>query len=640
MKKTKVGLVQPNFPVGHKKENAYYLPYSVGVLWSYANTFDDIRQKFTLTDIIFKRDNIESTAQKLANNDIVAFSTYVWNKNYNYSLAKRIKEINSNVFIVFGGPELPITKDNLFETHPYIDIVVMYEGEATFVDVLRTYDKPDVLYGVPGIYSPYSKNNRERFTDFNANSSPYLNGFFDKLMTDNPDTKWIATLETNRGCPYACTFCDWGSLTLSKIKKFELQRVLDEVQWISNNKCVGLFIADANFGAFTNRDEIILDRIIDVTKTNGYPNFFSLNWAKNQKKYVVDMAKKWIDAKIRAPALTISLQSLNETVLNNIKRSNMDINKIEELFKLCELKQVPVITDLILGLPGETIHSWKENYYKLFEAGNHHGIQVHQSQLLENAEMNLEQKGKFNIETVTTYDYMINSDNEECPEGVDIVISTNTMNKEHMVEAILFNWFIYTTHVSGTTSIIARFLRKYLNLSYSDFYSDLYTYFFNNKFFSDEMNRIKHYANEWIEKGTISHPDICNNKVDGYTLIRSSKMLWYSENKMDEYMAHIRQFLSTYNLPNTLESNLFHYQNYKVVDYKFIKYYPTIATFDYDIMGYLLNDSALENTHNVQICYPEDEDTNITLEKFISQLYYGRTREFGITDIVKLDYEY
>ena len=42
-------------------------------------------------------------------------------------------------------------------------------------------------------------------------------------------------LETNRGCPYGCTFCDWGSATLSRIRKFDLDRVFAELEWCAKN---------------------------------------------------------------------------------------------------------------------------------------------------------------------------------------------------------------------------------------------------------------------------------------------------------------------------------------------------------------------------------------------------------------------
>lgn len=76
---------------------------------------------------------------------------------------------------------------------------------------------------------------------------------FDKIIKNNPDVLWAMTMETNRGCPHRCTYCDWGGLTYTKVRHFDIQRVKDDIEWAKNN--VGfIFNADANFGMFKERD--------------------------------------------------------------------------------------------------------------------------------------------------------------------------------------------------------------------------------------------------------------------------------------------------------------------------------------------------------------------------------------------------
>ena len=120
----KISFINPNFQQGPKEFNAYYLPYSVGVLWSYAEQFLNIKSKFELGEFIWRREMLDDAVNKLKDSDILAFSTYIWNKSYNYALAKRLKELNPNCLIMFGGPEPPIEKANLFELYPFIDIAV------------------------------------------------------------------------------------------------------------------------------------------------------------------------------------------------------------------------------------------------------------------------------------------------------------------------------------------------------------------------------------------------------------------------------------------------------------------------------------------------------------------------------------
>ena len=70
----KLAWVQPNFQQGPKELNAHYLPYSAGVIWSYAIADSWIRDNFEVTEWVWRRDAVEPLAQRLAQNDIVTFS--------------------------------------------------------------------------------------------------------------------------------------------------------------------------------------------------------------------------------------------------------------------------------------------------------------------------------------------------------------------------------------------------------------------------------------------------------------------------------------------------------------------------------------------------------------------------------------
>lgn len=93
MKKT-VSLAQVNFAQGPSHIPSYYLPYSVGCIWAYANSHQDIQDNFELAHVLWQREDVETAAQQLATSDIVGFSTYVWNCNWNNTVAKRVREIN------------------------------------------------------------------------------------------------------------------------------------------------------------------------------------------------------------------------------------------------------------------------------------------------------------------------------------------------------------------------------------------------------------------------------------------------------------------------------------------------------------------------------------------------------------------
>ncbi|NDA27081.1 MAG: GDP-mannose 4,6-dehydratase, partial [Verrucomicrobia bacterium] len=129
---------------------------------------------------------------------------------------------------------------------------------------------------------------------------------------------------------------------------------------------------------------------------------------------------------------------INEMITEEIKRTNMEINNIEEVMHLCEKYNLPIYTELILGLPKETLDTWRETYWKLFRMGNHYGITAYQSQLLENAEMNLLQKKLHKIESTKIYDYFSSSYTTDDPikESIRIVTATKDLPKESMIDAM------------------------------------------------------------------------------------------------------------------------------------------------------------------------------------------------------------
>ena len=66
---------------------------------------------------------------------------------------------------------------------------------------------------------------------------------FDDIIQNNPDVMWAMTMETNRGCPHMCTYCDWGGMTYQKIKKFDLERVKQDIEWAGNHNVGFIFNA-------------------------------------------------------------------------------------------------------------------------------------------------------------------------------------------------------------------------------------------------------------------------------------------------------------------------------------------------------------------------------------------------------------
>lgn len=628
----KIAWVQPNFQQGPKEFNAYYLPYSAGVIWSYSLQDPWISERFEVTEWLWRREALEETAQRLAKNNIVAFSTYVWNHNYNYELARRIKEINSETLTVFGGPEPAITDPDLFVKEPFMDLVICYEGEITFKRLLEHYEIKD-WENIPGLLinrngQAIKTQDAERIESLDQVPSPYLSGIFDELIAKHPDITWQGTLETNRGCPFACTFCDWGSLTYNKVKKFELQRVFDELEWMAKHNFDWISITDANFGMFPERDSLIADKIIECQEKYGSPRTFSVAWAKNQKKEVIDIVKKLLDAKGFNQGLTLSVQSLDLDVLENIKRKNMEMNKLEEVFSLCDQRNIPAYTELILGLPGETIESWKKNFYQLYDLNQHTGITVFQAQMLENAEMNLLQRKLYKITSQPVTDYFAGSYSvEHIEESINVITGTKDMPTPVMLDAQIFSWFQTTFHINGFATLIARFINKYLGISYDQYYADLFDYCQTNDWLRKEEAEARKYFSNWMTTGKIDHPNI-GIEIHGWNIIHRTSINMHSENKIDELYNFMERFLERYNLPENLVASLMKLQRAYYIKYPERNNYPMDLKLDYNIWEFLSFDRPLEQCEShYHLDFPEDK--TMSLHRFLELFYFARRRNFG-----------
>lgn len=636
----KIAWVQPNFQQGPKEFNAYYLPYSAGVIWSYSLQDPAIRERFSVSEWVWRREAVEPTAQRLAQNDIVAFSTYVWNHRWNYAVARRIKEIRPEVLIIFGGPEPAITDPDLFRKESFMDLVICYEGEITFKRVLEHFDSKD-WENIPGLLINRSGEavktpDAERIDTLDQVPSPYLSGMWDDLIAQHPEITWQGTLETNRGCPYACTFCDWGSLTYNKVKKFELERVFAELEWMAQRNFDWISITDANFGMFPERDGMIADKIIECQERWGSPRTFSVAWAKNQKKEVIDIVKKLLDARGFNQGLTLSVQSLDLDVLENIRRKNMEMNKLEEVFELCDQRNIPAYTELILGLPGETLDTWKKNFYALYELNQHTGITVFQAQLLENAEMNLLQKKLFKITSQPVTDYFAGSYSvEHIEESIDVITGTKDMPTPRMLDAQIFAWFQTTMHINGFATLVARFINKHLGISYADYYEDLFEHFMTMPWMQKEEREARQYFSNWMTTGKINHPKI-GVEIHGWNIIHRTSMNMHAENMVEEMYNWLEQFLQRYNLEPDLLSSLMKMQRAYYIRYEDRHAYPQNVTLDYNIWEFLsFNRELVKQPSAYRMDFPEDK--TMSFNRFLELFYFARRRNFGKATVDLID---
>ena len=332
------------FEISDITENQVKLPYSTGLIWGHCILDNTIKSNYELGGWIYYRDKIDCILSKVENPSIVGFSNFVWNTQINYKLAKKIKEKYPNCIVVFGGQGTPKSDriSNFFVEHPYIDIAVQGEGEISFKEILlENLKETPNLKNVSGITINGDKlittPPRPRIKDIDSLPSPYLDGLFDELIR-NKDHTYVfeACIESVRGCPYQCTFCEIGDKYFQKLAKQSNEKIYKELDWISNNKIEFFYNADSNFGLFPEHIDQVR-YMTDFKKKTGYPDNIRIDWAKSNADKVVELAKLLTDAKMMK-GITIALQSMNPEVLKAVKRKNVDDGKLKELSRSDQAK--------------------------------------------------------------------------------------------------------------------------------------------------------------------------------------------------------------------------------------------------------------------------------------------------------------
>lgn len=319
-------------------------------------------------DILYYGYPYEVIKQKIRqiNPDIVGIgSQFSAQAKNSEKMAKLVKEIDTNILVIAGGPHMTIKGYDTMKSNPCFDVIVCGEGEYTAVELLDAIENKQKLNRIKGIIFRNKSGQiiqnppREYIVNLDALPLPayhlvdmeqYLSLYQKGIYGRNPDEKRAISIITSRGCPFNCIFC---SIHLHMGKLFRAhspEYVLKHIAYLAKTYNVKhIHFEDDNFTFNLDRCEKIIDGMIN--------NKFNLVW-DTPNGVRADRLNSRLLRKMKKSGLlylTIGIESGDQKVLDNIISKTLKLEDVETVTKLCYKEHISLGAFFVVGFPGETI---------------------------------------------------------------------------------------------------------------------------------------------------------------------------------------------------------------------------------------------------------------------------------------------
>ena len=289
--------------------------------------------------------------------DVVGLSNYGWNEQINLHMGRYLRGKYPDLLMVAGGPNIdpdpePITA--FIRHHDYLNFIIEGGGEEAFCELMQWWrdggrdtggdagELPRNLHFLEegSLRSTPARKLEKIITNI---PSPYLNGYLDEFL----EMGMIPMFETNRGCPFHCTFCVWGVASLDLVRRMDEDTVLREIEYVSEKSMATKWIfCDANFGIL-KRDVDLARAIKQANEKKGRPLSCQLWTAKNVTERNLEIGE--ILGDMISPVMAV--QSLADEVLEHIKRSNISTDTYVQFQQAFHRMGSRTYSDLIVPLP-------------------------------------------------------------------------------------------------------------------------------------------------------------------------------------------------------------------------------------------------------------------------------------------------
>lgn len=308
--------------------------------------------------------------------DILCTSHYLWNHEHLTNQLSRIKDRLHRQIVIAGGPSVDVNvNENFFQQHPYIDYAVYGAGEQAFADIMNhlALGSPLIAFNTSNCAWKNSNTGKTVVADYKfvkmLETSPFLHNetmFTSMIQNRQHEDTWVSYTLT-RGCPYACTFCDWNSGLGNKVsrRKNTYQQEIDLFQRVG---VTNIYLADANVGQY-DEDVDMIEYFAEKNIKENAGFHVGGNFSKLKKENNLKIFHTMANGRLVQKTFNFSVQEINQEVMKNINRPDVgwDVHlaMIEEL--TTSHPHLIAKVQLIYGLPGQTLDGWQQTLQTVTE---------------------------------------------------------------------------------------------------------------------------------------------------------------------------------------------------------------------------------------------------------------------------------
>jgi len=413
---------------------------------------------------------------------VVGMAHYGWSDRLNQSVGRRLRSLLPDALIVGGGPDIDhddVLAASHLESHDYLDYYILEGGEEPFAELVDWWLASERKVSSLPQNTIWIEDGRLHKTETRSLKktiekvpSPYLDGFLDEFI----DAGMMPLFETNRGCPFQCTFCAWGMASRNLVRRFSLETALAEIAYVGERSSArNWVVCDANF-RILKRDVKIAQAIRDVKDNTGTPEQCHTWLAKNVTARNLEIAEILGDMVVSVMAV----QSMDEDVLKAIKRDNISLDTYQSYQEKFHAIGSTTYSDVIVPLPGETLETHLDGLRKLFDF-DVDIIQNHNCRMLAGCELNsLESRERWGFRTRYR---LIHGDagsykagpNEtiECFEYEESLRETATMSEAELFFLRKVHFLVDFCWNGGVYKPILKYLRSQCGISPVDVFIEL-----------------------------------------------------------------------------------------------------------------------------------------------------------------------